>query len=138
MSSHILVIHRWHDRYALYDRYIDHGTHRVTYVCTELGANSVPRDAAALRVVSATHDLAEVMAAVTDLAALFGSPDRVVALHEGDLDTAAAVRERLGCAGQDPTELARFRDKLVMAETVAGAGVRAPAFADAPDGQRSS
>ncbi|WP_149830776.1 ATP-grasp domain-containing protein [Streptomyces tailanensis] len=133
MSSHILVIHRWHDRYALYDRYIDHGAHRVTYVCTDLGANSVPQSAAALHVVSATHDLAEVMAAVTDLAARFGSPDRVVALHEGDLDTAAAVRERLGCAGQDPTGLARFRDKLAMAETVAEAGVPAPAFADAPD-----
>ncbi|MEV7007424.1 hypothetical protein [Streptosporangium sp. NPDC051022] len=133
MSDHILVIHRWRDRHALYEDYIDHDVHRVTYVSTDLGMRSVPERAAAVRVVPATDDLAEVMEAVTELSGAFGAPDRVVALNEGDLDTAAAVREQLGCAGQDPGQLARFRDKLVMVETVTGAGVATPEFADAPD-----
>lgn len=131
--EHILIIHRWRDRHALYERYVDHRTHRVTYVTTRLAAVSVPEAAAAVRVVPATDDLAEVAAAVDELSARFGRPDRVVALNEGDLDTAALVRERLGCPGLDTTRLAVFRDKLVMAETIAAAGVRIPAFADAPD-----
>lgn len=133
MSGHILVIHRWRDRHALYERYIDHDAHRVTYVTTELGLLSVPKAAAAVQTVRATDDFTEVMASVNDLSARFGRPDRVIALNEGDLDTVALVREWLGCEGQDTEQLARFRDKLVMAEVIAGAGVPAPAFADAPD-----
>lgn len=127
------MIHRWRDRHAHYEKYIDHGRYRVTYITTQLGSVSVPEDAAAVVVVTATDDLAVVAAAADSLAARFGVPDRVVALNEGDLDTAALLREHLGCAGQNARELARFRDKLTMAEVVAGAGLPIPTFADAPD-----
>ncbi|MEU0270691.1 biotin carboxylase [Streptomyces sp. NPDC006307] len=133
MSRHIVVIHRWRDQHARYDDYLDHRTHRVTYVTTELALPSVPVGAAAARVVPATDDLDAVWQAVTDLRTHFGDPERVVALNEGDLDTAALVRERLGCAGQTPGPLARFRDKLTMNQVIAEAGIPAPAFADAPD-----
>ncbi|MER5768955.1 ATP-grasp domain-containing protein [Streptomyces sp. NPDC001985] len=133
MSRHVLVIHRWRDRHAHYEEYLDHRAHRVTYVTTELGLASVPPGAAAARVVPATDDLGAVWSAVSALCADFGAPRRVLALNEGDLDTAATVRERLGCPGQTPGELARFRDKLTMNLTVAGAGVPVPRFADAPD-----
>ncbi|GGO05635.1 hypothetical protein GCM10010116_11050 [Microbispora rosea subsp. aerata] len=132
MSPHILVIHRWRDRHALYDEYIDHDAYRVTYVTTELGVTSVPGTAAAVRVVPATDDVTAVTAAVDELCTRYGPPDRVVALNEGDLDVAALVRERLGCAGQDTERLAPFRDKLVMAEAIEAAGIALPAFADAP------
>ncbi|SCY82783.1 ATP-grasp domain-containing protein [Streptomyces sp. 136MFCol5.1] len=130
---HILVVHRWRDEHALYENYIDHATHRVTYVTTELGWSSLPPAAAGVVEVTATDDFDQVSAAAATLTALFGAPDRVVALNEGDLDTAAALRARLGLPGQPPQDLARFRDKLVMYETVGAAGVRTPAFADAPD-----
>ncbi|MEE1754124.1 ATP-grasp domain-containing protein [Streptomyces sp. SP18CS02] len=133
MSGHIVVIHRWRDQHARYEDYLDHRTHRVTYVTTELAIGSVPGGAAAARVVPATDDFDAVWRAVTELRTHFGVPARVVALNEGDLDTAALVRERLGCEGQTPGPLARFRDKLTMNEVVAGAGIPAPAFADAPD-----
>ncbi|MFE9173239.1 acetyl-CoA carboxylase biotin carboxylase subunit family protein [Streptomyces kebangsaanensis] len=133
MSRHIVVIHRWSDQYARYEDYVDHRAHRVTYVTTELALASVPGGAAAAQVVPATDDLDAVRRAVTGLSTRFGAPERVVALNEGDLDTAALVRERLGCAGQTPGALARFRDKLIMNRTVEEAGVRLPAFADAPD-----
>jgi hypothetical protein len=133
--THILVIHRWRDAYARYAEYVDHGTHQVTYVTTELGRASVPAGAAEVRVVPATDDVDAVWAEVSELVERFGTPDRLVALNEGDLDCAARVRARLGCAGQDPAALARFRDKLIMVDTVAAAGVRTPEFADAPDEQ---
>lgn len=131
--SHILVIHRWRDRHARYEDYVDHATHRVTYVTTDLAKESIPDGAAAVVVVAATDDISLVRDAARDLVARFGPPSRVVALNEGDLDTAAELRSHLGCAGDDPERLARFRDKLTMARAIAMAGVRIPAFADAPD-----
>lgn len=134
MSDHILVIHRWSDDYALYEDYIDHDLLHVTYVTTALGRRSVPRTAAGIVTVAATDDLRQVQEAAATLSVRFGRPSRVIALNEGDLDTAALLRSHLGCPGQDPAQLARYRDKLTMTEIIAGAGLRTPAFADAPDG----
>ncbi|MCF3137334.1 ATP-grasp domain-containing protein [Streptomyces olivochromogenes] len=133
MSRHIVVVHRWRDRHARYEDYLDHRAHQVTYVTTRLARDSVPAAAAAAVVVPATDDTEAVWRAVTGLRARFGPPDRLLALNEGDLDTAAVIRERLRCAGQTPAALARFRDKLTMNQTVARAGVPVPRFADAPD-----
>ncbi|MEV0225208.1 biotin carboxylase [Streptomyces sp. NPDC050704] len=135
MSRHIVVVHRWRDRHAHYEDYLDHHAHRVTYVTTALAQDSVPSAAAAALVVPATDDTTAVWRAVTELSARFGPPDRVLALNEGDLDTAAVIRERLACAGQRPLRLARFRDKLMMNQIVSGAGVPVPRFADAPGEQ---
>ncbi|BAJ28714.1 MULTISPECIES: biotin carboxylase [Kitasatospora] len=133
LLPHILVIHRWRDHHARYEDYIDHRTHHVTYVTTGLGRESVPAAAAGTVTVRATDDPAEVSAAADTLAVRFGAPARVVALNEGDLETAADLRTRLGCPGQDPAGLAPFRDKLVMVRAVAAAGLRTPESADAPD-----
>lgn len=133
MSDHILVIHRWRDRHALYADYVDHDSHRVCYITTELARTSVPTSAAAVAVVGATDDLEQVSAAAQVLASRFGPPARVVALNEGDLDTAAALRQRIGCQGDNPARLARFRDKLVMARAIERAAIPIPRFADAPD-----
>jgi len=133
MTEHILVIHRWRDRYALYADYLDHGAYDVTYVTTEMGRRSVPAEAAAVRTVAATDDLDQVRAAAEELVERFGKPARVVACNEGDLDTAAQLRVHLGCPGQDPFALARFRDKLTMVRTVDAAGLSVPRYADAPD-----
>ncbi|MBS2962949.1 hypothetical protein KGA66_07835 [Actinocrinis puniceicyclus] len=135
MNRHIMVLHRWRDRYALYEDYIDHADAQVSYITTAIGRASVPATAAAVAEVPATDDLPAVLAAARTLIGVFGEPDRVLALNEGDLDTAAQLRERLGCAGQLPRDVERFRDKLAMTRIVAEAGVRTPAFADAPDAQ---
>ncbi|MEU8520556.1 biotin carboxylase [Streptomyces sp. NBC_01216] len=133
LLRHILVIHRWRDHYARYEDYIDHRSHHVTYVTTDLGRESVPVAAAGSVTVRATDDLREVHQAADTLSVRFGAPDVVIALNEGDLETAAQLRARLGCPGQDMTALAPFRDKLTMTRAVASAGLRTPAFADAPD-----
>lgn len=133
MTEHIVVIHRWRDRHSRYEDYLDHEAHRISYITTEMARASVPDDAAEVVVVSATDDFDEVLAAAEALTGRFGPPSRIVALNEGDLDTTAELRERLGCAGDHPAQVARFRDKLTMAQAVAAAGIRIPAFADAPD-----
>lgn len=133
LREHILVIHRWRDRHALYGNYIDHGVHSVTYVTSDMGRQSVPDAAAAVVVVRATDDFESVRVAADELSSTFGAPRRIVALNEGDLDTGAALRRYIGCSGQDPVGLARFRDKLIMAEVLSSAGINVPAFSDAPD-----
>lgn len=133
MTEHIMVIHRWRDGYARYAEYLDHARTRVSYITTELGCESVPASAAGIVVVANTDDLAQIRDAAQVLAGRLGPPRCLVALNEGDLDTAALLRAELGCAGLTPGELAPFRDKLVMAGAIAGAGIGIPAFADAPD-----
>ncbi|MFE0703089.1 acetyl-CoA carboxylase biotin carboxylase subunit family protein [Streptomyces sp. NPDC058872] len=129
--EHVVVLHRWRDRHARYDAYLDHRELRVSYVTTELGLSSVPEDAAAVRIVAATDDRTETAAAVADLVARFGPASRLVALNEGDLDTAAELRVAFGLPGQTPEELNRFRDKLAMVRLADSAGVRVPAYASA-------
>ncbi|MFD0530453.1 biotin carboxylase [Kitasatospora arboriphila] len=133
MTDHLIVIHRWTDRYADYGSYVDHGVHRVSYVTTPRAAGSLPPGAAAVRLVGSTEDAKEVRAAVDSLIAQFGRPARIVALHEVDLDIAAELREELGVPGENLAELAPFRDKLVMARRLEAGGIRVPATEPAPD-----
>ncbi|MCM1966250.1 MULTISPECIES: acetyl-CoA carboxylase biotin carboxylase subunit family protein [unclassified Streptomyces] len=130
---HIIVLHRWRDTHAHYADYIDHAAAHVTYVSTELGRASLPPTAAAVTTVALTDDLPAVRAAVTGLVARFGAPARLIALNEGDLDTAALIREEFAIPGQHTAELAVFRDKLTMCRTAEAAGLPVPAFAPAPD-----
>lgn len=134
--GHIVVLHRWRDRHAHYADYIDHDAYRVSYVTTELGLVSVPPGAAAAVVVPATDSLTGTGAAVAELVERFGPVRHLVALNEGDLDTAAALRAAFGLPGQSPEELARFRDKLTMVTVVDRAGIPVPRYADA-DGPES-
>lgn len=129
MTEHVVVVHRWRDNYALYEEYLDHRAIDVSYIVTPLAASSVPESAAAIEVVSRTDDLAEMVTAVGRLCQRFGSPSRIVALNEGDLDAVAEIRVLLGCPGETPQSQAVFRDKHTMAATVAAAGVSTPRFA---------
>ncbi|PMR58624.1 biotin carboxylase [Verrucosispora sp. ts21] len=133
MKPHILIIHRWRDHHAGYADYLDHDLHHVTYICTELATASVPAAASAVSIVAATDRLDLMSAAANGLIERFGRPERIIALNEGDLDTAAELRAQLAVAGDHPDQLAPFRDKLVMAQTVVAGGVAIPEFADAPD-----
>lgn len=132
MYRHIMVIHRWRDRYALYENYVDHGSARVTYITTALGRHSVPSGATAIELVGSTEDPAAVRQAGLSLISRFGRPHHLVALNEGDMDLAAVLRAEFDCPGLHPADLARFRDKLTMVQLVSAAGLRTPAFADAP------
>ena len=126
---HIVVVNRWRERYADYAGYLDHTTHRVTYVSTEVGLGSVPSDAADVVLVDATDDLTQARAAATELVRRHGRPHGVVALKEDDLLVGAQLRTDWDLRGPRPADLLRFRDKYLMCQAVASAGLPVPAFA---------
>jgi biotin carboxylase len=130
---HVAVIHRWRDSYALYERYLDHDRYAVTYITTDVGLAGVPGRAAGTALVTATDDEDQTRCALARLAERFGEPAGIVALKEDDLLVAAVLRAEWGCPGPRPEDLVRFRDKHVMAQAIADAGIPAPAFAPAPD-----
>jgi biotin carboxylase len=130
---HIVVITRWREHYAQYERYLDHDAHTVTYVAAEIAVDSVPPQAAEVAPVRRTDDLEEVRAAVHALVGRHGLPAGIVALKEDDLLVAAQLRADWGCAGELPEDLLRFRDKYLMASAIAEAGLPVPEFAPAPD-----
>ncbi|EFL33986.1 biotin carboxylase [Streptomyces viridochromogenes DSM 40736] len=132
-KPHIVVVNRWRESYARYAEYVDHATHHVTYVSTEVGLPSVPETAADVVLVDRTDDLDSVRAAARLLAARFGPPRGIVALKEDDLLVAAALREEWDCPGPRTAFLEPFRDKYLMATAVAEAGLDVPDFALAPD-----
>jgi hypothetical protein len=125
---HVVIVNRWRERYAEYERYIDHHDHRVTYVTTEVGAGAVPATAAAVEVVERTDDLARLRAAVQDLATRFGSPAEIIALKEDDLLPIARLREEWGCPGQRPHDLTPVLDKYEMYRLVEAADIPLPPF----------
>jgi biotin carboxylase len=126
--SHVVVVNRWKEQYAEYARYLDHATHRVTYVSTRVGQDAVPAAAADTVTVTSTEDLADVRAAVHTLARRHGRPQGVVALKEGDLMTGARLREEWNLPGPRTAELVAFRDKYLMCRAVDRAGLPVPEF----------
>ncbi|MFE3323277.1 ATP-grasp domain-containing protein [Streptomyces sp. NPDC059176] len=134
MRHHVIVIHRWTDRYADYAGYVDHTVHRVSYVTTEQAARHLPvEQAAGLRLVDSTEDEKALREAVDALTEQAGPPTRIVALQETDLDLAARLRDAFGLPGPGEEELHPLRDKLLMARRLGAAGVPVPATAEAGD-----
>ncbi|SER12979.1 Biotin carboxylase [Streptomyces sp. yr375] len=134
MPEHVIIIHRWTDRYADYVAYIDHAAHRVSYVTTEQAVHHLPVDrAAGVRLVASTEHAKAVREAVDALAERNGVPTRIVALHESDLDLAAELRAEFDLPGVRGEDLRPLRDKLLMARRLQAAGLPVPATAPAPD-----
>ncbi|NIF68077.1 ATP-grasp domain-containing protein, partial [Burkholderia sp. Cy-647] len=137
--SRIVVLNRWSDDFAAYHRYIDHDAHEVAYVCTPDGSAALAASRIAhLERLPDFLDEAALHEAVRACGAALGGIDRLVALSEFDLIAAGRLREAFEIPGDRPAAVARFRDKAVMKQVVAAAGLRVPRFValdevDAPD-----
>lgn len=137
LPENIVVIHRWVGRTADYPAYVDHAARRVSYVVPPSGRHSYPAAQAhdveyistSGRAVATEDDLAAYADALERLAARNGPVTRLIALHEGDLMAAAELRRRLGLPGMLSEDTEQFRDKLVMAQRLAGSSVTVPATA---------
>ncbi|MFD9592340.1 biotin carboxylase [Kitasatospora sp. NBC_01246] len=127
--SHVIVMNRWKDTYADYAAYLDHTRCAVTYITSPLGRGAVPEGAAEVVTLDDIQDLAQLRAAVLGLAERHGTPDRLITLKEEDLENASVVRAELGLPGMRLDEVLAFRDKVVMGERIAAAGLPIPAFA---------
>lgn len=122
--TYALCLHRWVGNQALYGDYPRPPGCRLHFLATREAVASLPAGVS-LDVVESLDDIAAVSQEVEQILALHGPPVQVIALNEGDLLTAAVLRERLGLAGDHRTDVEPFRDKLRMAEVAAGQlGVR--------------
>ncbi|WP_342650191.1 biotin carboxylase [Pseudomonas sp. REB1044] len=118
--SYVLCLHRWVGRQALYERYGLEPGMQIRAICTAESAQSLPGDRlASISTLESLDDATAVMAEAQRLIELHGVPHRVVALNEGDLLNAAAIRERWGVPGDPCAWIERFRDKLTMLEVAA-------------------
>ena len=81
--------------------------------------------------------LADIVQAVTHLART-QKIDRIVALDEYDMETAATLREHLRVPGMGLTTMRYFRDKLAMRMKALDRGVRVPGFRSGLQSRRHS
>ncbi|MFI6317460.1 acetyl-CoA carboxylase biotin carboxylase subunit family protein [Nonomuraea sp. NPDC050556] len=119
----VLIINRRADEFSAYDQHLDHEVHQVVYLTTPDWA--APAGAS---LVVRLPDLDD-HEAVVRAAMGRGRFDAVLAFYEMDLLVAARIRELLDIPGARPSDLLKFRDKPVMKEAVAAAGLRVPRFA---------
>src|SRR4051812_14420607 len=132
VRRHVVVLNRWVGDTAAYADYMDHEALAVSYVVGPLATAAVPASAADLVVlhrigqVLDDDDARAIRAAIRYLVQRHGPVTRLVALHESDLEVAAALREELDIPGERPASIAPFRDKLLMARTLAALGVPTP------------
>lgn len=125
-----LVLNRWDDDFAAYERYLDHGVHRVAYI-SSAQSDRLPCLARSAHAEAVTDlgDRQAVMAAASRCHDALGGIDRIIALSEFDLMMAGELRAAFRVPGDWPSDVARYRDKTVMKECIADAGLRVPAFA---------
>ncbi len=113
--SYALCLHRWVGRQAVYDRYALPAGMSIRAICTSESTASLPGERLASHTTLASlDDAGSVMAEAERVIAQHGVPARVIALNEGDLLNAAAIRERWRVPGDDVAWTERFRDKLAM------------------------
>ncbi|MFG2311830.1 acetyl-CoA carboxylase biotin carboxylase subunit family protein [Streptomyces sp. NPDC048566] len=120
---------RWENRLAAPDVVFRPDTDRVTYVCDEGGLSAVPAGAERVHAVTDFDDVDAVLGLLDDVVAEHGPFDHVIAFSEMLLDLAATLRERYGIPGAGSEQISRFRDKAVMKEVLARAGLRVPRWA---------
>ncbi|MFJ5233089.1 acetyl-CoA carboxylase biotin carboxylase subunit family protein [Kitasatospora sp. NPDC088391] len=126
---HYLVLNRYDDEDAEYHRYCADLPCDLSVVSTPDGVPALGPVPAGR--VAAVPDLefGTVLAAALELRERHGAFDGVVGLSEYDVLTAARVREALGVPGPSADLVRAFKDKVVMKERVAAAGLAVPRFA---------
>ncbi|MEV8597891.1 hypothetical protein [Streptomyces sp. NPDC052012] len=124
----VLILNRYSDSFADYGRYLDHTAHRVSYVTVTAHLPMIPAGVGHVETVASLDDQEAVESAVSRCHRAAGPFDAVLALSEFDLLTAARVRERFATPGPDVRATLLVRDKTVMKEAVARAGLRVPRF----------
>ncbi|MET9801636.1 hypothetical protein [Streptomyces sp. NPDC006368] len=125
----VLILNRYSDSFADYGRYLDHQAHQVSYVTVVDHLPMIPEGGGHIETVGSFGDREAVLRAAERCHRAVGGFDAVLALSEFDLLTGALVRERLGVPGPDVRATLLVRDKTVMKEAVARAGLRVPRFA---------
>ncbi len=121
---------RWDFELIRYEDFIDHDEHAVSYIVNEDGRDGVlaPERLYALFELVDLGDETALAEILTSVQCARGPIDRLIAFSERHLDVAARLRQRFDIPGPDVAATRRARDKVVMKQHVAEAGLRVPAF----------
>jgi hypothetical protein len=120
----ILVLHAVPYRKIKYHRGIDHTSNEVTYIGTEEKLQQIPDHIPCKKIVRCGRKaLSE---EVLELVSPADNFDLVISLSEFELLEAGIVREKLDVSGPRYADLLHVRDKMVMKEVAARAGIRVP------------
>ena len=104
------------------------GCHVILLTVSELEGAGWPRESIdELFHMPTTHDVEAVLNGVSYLART-RAIDRIIALDDFDVETAAALREHFRMPGMGATLARRFRDKLAMRVSARDAGIAVPDF----------
>lgn len=131
-AGHVVVYNRWASPFACYLKYEQLLRGQVSYITTRAGVHGVPPGRVTPldtsgELVATAGDIDLVAAALRSIAEQHGPVHRLVALHEGDLEMAAELRERFGLPGDTREEVAVYRDKLAAIPLLEAAGLPVPA-----------
>jgi hypothetical protein len=120
----ILVLHQNKFDRMGYERAFDHDEHDVVYAGTAEYVGNIPAGVRCGKVEWVPgRPVADQLRPVLREQPPF---DRILARHELLILPAARLREEFGVPGMRPATALRFRDKVVMKETLAAAGIRVP------------
>ncbi|GAA0564409.1 acetyl-CoA carboxylase biotin carboxylase subunit family protein [Halomonas salifodinae] len=115
--SYVLCFHRWAGAQAIYDNYPLPSGLMIRALCTPESVPSLPQERlASFSTIDSMDDPVAVHKEIERIIGQHGIPTLVVALNEGDLLSAASVREQYGLRGDHRTWAEQFRDKLMMAD----------------------
>ena len=126
----ILILHRVPYGRIQYERGIDHRAHQVTYFGKQEAMATLPTDLPCTRVVRAGAASAfdEACAWLAQAPQKF---DRIISMSEYELLDAARLREHCRVSGANLRQTSLVRNKVLMKNAVAAAGLRTPQYLSA-------
>lgn len=130
----ILVLHRFPDTLVGYRALIDHDIDDVTYLSAPSRRASLPSGVRAqiLERQDSSGNPEDDADQILRLLSGKPRPDRVVALSEYDLMTAALLRQAWHIPGPTPDQTRLVTDKIAMKAAVSAAGIRRPGYLATP------
>jgi ATP-grasp domain len=121
---------RWDFDLVRYDDFIDHRAHRVSYIVNCRGRSAITASADSYRLyeLDRLDDASAYRPILNEIVQSSGPVDRLIVFSESLQDLAAQLRAEFDIPGKKPNENRLGRDKLVMKQRVAAAGLRAPRY----------
>ncbi|AJK47635.1 ATP-grasp domain-containing protein [Burkholderia plantarii] len=121
---------RWDFDLVRYDDFIDHRRHRVSYIVNRRGRAGITASADSYRLYEfARLDEPDAYRPVLrQIVQASGPVDRLIVFSESLQDLAAQLRAEFDIPGKKPEENRLGRDKLLMKQKVAAAGLRTPRY----------
>lgn len=130
-QSIIVILNRWSDDFALYHEYIDHTTNQVIYFTTLSGRKALKEFlASCIYELESFSNIDILLKLCREVILNFGRIDRIIALSEYDLESAAILRDSLGIEGVNTKQVKLYKDKVTMKLKVQQAGLQVPNFID--------